>query len=85
MKTLALVTAPTAAEEVRQSVIEVLKEMLTLAEEGHVDGVAVILSHIDGTWTDRGSETMEFSKMIGRFEIMKHRWITQHLERETDG
>lgn len=79
---IALVTKPTAAEEVQQSVVGVLEEMLALAKNGDVDGVAIILSHVDGTWTHRGSESLEFSRLIGRFEIMKHQWIAEHLERE---
>lgn len=82
---IVLMAKPTAAEEVRQSVVEVLQEMLALAEAGGVDGVAIIVSHVDGTWTNRGSEHMEFSRLVGRFEIMKHQWIAEHLEREKDG
>jgi hypothetical protein len=79
---VSLVAKPTAEEEVRQSVISVLRMALEEAEAGNVDGVAMILSHPDGTWTHRGSEHMEFSRMVGRFEMLKQKWIAEHFERE---
>ena len=79
---VSLVSKATAEDQVRQSVITVLRETLAEAETGNIDGVAMILSHPDETWTHRGSEHMEFSRMIGRFEMLKHQWIAEHFERE---
>jgi hypothetical protein len=79
---ISLVAKPTADEEIRQSVITVLREALAEAEAGNINGVAMILSHPDETWTHRGSECMEFSRMVGRIEMLKHQWIKEHFERE---
>lgn len=51
---IALVTKPTAEDEVKESVVRVLREALAEAEAGNVDSVAMILSHPDETWTHRG-------------------------------
>lgn len=77
---IALVSKPTAAEEVRTSVIDVLRETLAQAEAGEIDSVAMILGHPDDTWSDRYSGVLNFSSVIGRIEILKLKWIRQHTE-----
>jgi hypothetical protein len=68
-----------ATDEVRESVVRLLRDSLEQAERGEVDTVIIILGNPDGTWTDRCSETRKLSEAIGRMEITKHEWIAQAL------
>lgn len=74
-----LVTKPTAADEVRESVTRLLRDTLAEAESGEIDCVAIIIGHTDGEWSDRCSTTTRFSEAIGRLEITKQEWIAQYL------
>jgi len=74
-----LVTNPTASEEVKESVVRLLRDTLTEAEAGQIDCVAIIIGRVDGQWLDRCSTTMCFSEAIGRLEITKQEWIEQYL------
>lgn len=75
-----LVTKPTAAEEVRESVIRLLRKTLDEAEAGQIETVIIIGRAPDGEWINRASETNHFSDAIGRLEITKAEWIAQYLE-----
>ncbi len=77
-----LATRPLVIDEVRESVTRLLREALEKAEAGKVDCVIIILGHPDGTWTDLASETVEFSKAVGRLEILKHKWIARFVEHD---
>ena len=81
MKPIALVTKPSATDEVRESILRVLRETLAEAEAGNIDTVIMILGHPNGEWTDRTSGTNRFSDAIGRLEITKADWIKGHLAR----
>ena len=76
---ISLVTKPSADEEVRESVVRLLREALAQAEAGEVDTVLMILGHPDETWSDIASETVSFSHAVGRLEILKQKWIAKYL------
>lgn len=76
---IALVTKPTAAAEVQESVVRLLRDTLAEAEAGKITTVIIIIAHADGQWTDRCSDTEHFSDAIGRIEITKQEWIAQYL------
>lgn len=79
MTLVSLVTHPTAAEEVKASVVKLLRNALELAETGEIESVVLILGHTSGEWTDQVSETVKFSEAVGRLEITKQEWINQFL------
>ena len=76
---LSLVVPPTASDEVRESVVKLLKETLADAEAGKIDTVIMILGHPDTEWSDRVSGTNRFSEAVGRLEITKQEWIAQYF------
>lgn len=80
MSIASLVPKPTANEEVRESVVRLLRWSLEQAEAGNVDTLIMILGHPDGEWSDKVSETVKFSEAIGRLEITKQEWIAQYLK-----
>jgi hypothetical protein len=77
---VALVPKPTAADEVKESVVRLLRDTLAEAERGNVDCVIMIVGHPDGAWSDRCSSTTRMSEAIGRLEITKQEWVQQYLE-----
>lgn len=81
---IALVPKPKADEEVRESVVRLLRDSLEQAERGEVDTVIIILGHPDGEWSDRCSSTEKLSAAIGRIEITKQEWVAKYLK-ERDG
>lgn len=78
-----LATKPTAAEIVRQNVVEVLRDVLAQAEKGEIATIAMIIEHTNGAWSDRTSDTINFRNAIGHLEILKLEWIGQHLGNHT--
>ena len=76
---IVLVPKPKASDEVRGSVVRLLRESLEQAEAGEVNTVIIIASHPDGTWTDLCSSTDKLSEAIGRLEITKQAWIAEYL------
>ena len=80
---IALVPKTKASDEVRESVVELLRKSLAEAAAGDITSAIVILRHADGEWTDRCSDTVTFSEDIGRLEITKQRWIAQYLKYQT--
>ena len=80
-KPISLVPKPTVAEEVRESVVRLLRSALEEAEKGDVDTVIIISSLTNGEWLERASDTNKISESIGRLEIVKQQWIAQFLGR----
>jgi hypothetical protein len=78
--TIKLVTPPTAEDDVKASIIKLLETTLTEAKAGELRSIIIIAAHINNGWIDRASETLIFSEVIGRLEIMKQRWIKQYLD-----
>jgi len=76
-----LVTPPKAADDVRESVVRILRNALAEAETGNVDTVVVIMGHPDGDWSNKCSTTLKFSEAIGRMFIAMQEWTTLHNER----
>lgn len=76
---IALVAKPTVAEEVRESVVRLLRGTLAEAEAGEVSTVVILVGHINGDWFSRCSDTEHFSEAVGRVEIIKQEWIAQYL------
>ena len=81
---VALVPKPKAADEIRESVMRLLRDSLEQAERGEVDTVIIIVGHPDGDWTNKSSYTDKLSAAIGRLEITKQEWIEKYL-RNRDG
>jgi len=77
-----LVAKPTADEEVRKSVVALLKDVLVHAEAGEIDTVLLIAHYVDGAWSNACSDTNRYSETIGRLEIAKHEWIANYLRKE---
>jgi hypothetical protein len=75
-----LVSKPTASDEVRESIIKVLRDTLNEAVAGEIRSVVVLAEYADGEWINRASDTLEFSKAIGRLEITKQEWVAQYLK-----
>lgn len=82
MTIVTLAPKPTVAEEVRESVVGVLKDALAQAEAGNVTSVLVIALHPDGNWSDWHSSTEKVSEMVGRLEIAKQKRIMHVLNEE---
>jgi len=80
MTTLVALPRKTVDQETRDSVLSALDDILKMAERGEVDVVCIIARHLDGTWTNRTSDTDDFAETIGRLEILKNTWIRQHLD-----
>lgn len=79
MTVVSLVNKATADEEVKESVIRLLRETLEQAEAGEVDSILMIVGSPSGEWLDKASETVKFSETIGRLEISKQEWINRYL------
>ena len=79
---VSIVPKPKASDEVRESVVRLLRKSLEEAEAGAILSVIMIFRNADGEWTDRCSDTERFSEDIGHLEITKHRWITKYLSQE---
>ena len=75
-----LVPEAVAEDEVRESVLAVLQEMLGMAEAGVLNTVIVIAGRVDGDWMNRYSETVCFSEAIGRLEITKQEWVKNYMK-----
>jgi hypothetical protein len=79
MNVIALAPKLTADEEVKASVVNILKKALEEAESGQIISVVVLLGCVNGDWCNRASETINFSSCIGQLEITKHELIKQFL------
>lgn len=79
---LALVPKPTTQDEIRDSVLKLLRQSIEEAECGEIDCVFMILGHPDGEWAERFSDTDKFTSAIGRIEIAKIAWALRYLNRD---
>lgn len=73
-----LALAPTDQQEVQQSVVKLLETTLGFAKEGKIDSIIMVVSH-GNDWYPIVSESMNFSRDIGRIEILKQQWIRDVL------
>jgi hypothetical protein len=80
--TVQLVPKPKTSDEVRESVVSILRTSLAEAEAGDVDTVILIMSRPDGEWIARQSMTMKLSESIGRMFIAVHEWSQILLDSE---
>lgn len=78
---LHLVTKPSVADEVKENVCQILREVLVRAERGEINTLVLIGRCSDGTWFDRTSATNHYSEAIGQLEITKQDWIRQYLDK----
>jgi hypothetical protein len=78
--TIKLVPGPTAKDDVRESVLRLLRKTLEEAEAGQVQSLTMIIEAPNGEWINRCSDTVKFSEAIGRLEITKQEWIDQYLK-----
>lgn len=79
--TLKLVhSLPTPINEVKESAVNVLKDVLALAEKGEIDNVLIITSNTDGSWSHVYSEALNACEVVGRMEVLKQEWIAAYHE-----
>jgi len=76
-----IVPKPKASDEVRESIVAILRATLDEAKRGELDCIVVIARSVDGEWFNRCSEVVGFSDAIGRLEITKQEWIKEFLDR----
>ena len=79
MNVITLAPKLTADEEVKASVVKILKTALEEAESGQIISVVMLLGCVNGDWCNRASESIHFSSCIGQLEITKHELIKQFL------
>lgn len=68
---------PTAAEDVRKQVIEVLRLLLGWAEKGQVDCVVIAAVRPDGSICTQTTGGASYTTRIGMFEVAKADLIAQ--------
>lgn len=80
-----LVTPPTASEEIKQSVVEKLEEILAQAKAGDITEFCMIIQHADpAEWSDISSMTKHIMTWVGRLEMTKLDWIAKYRENENE-
>lgn len=62
--------------------IEILESALALAKTGEIDGAVILLSHTDGSTSDRWGQGAGFwwIRMIGCAEVWKRRYVDKYME-----
>lgn len=67
---------------VHRDAVEILESALALAKAGEIDGAVILLSHTDGTTSDRWGTGKGFwwVKMLGAAEVWKKRYIEKFEE-----
>lgn len=80
MTVLSIAPKPTPDEQIKESVMKVLKEALAEAEKGEISDIVIIAVHPDGAWSDWQSSTNHASAMVGRLDIAKHKRILNILQ-----
>jgi hypothetical protein len=78
-KVVSLTTKPPVAQEIKDNIIEILKQYLEKAEKGEISCVIVIAGFPGGIWSNDMSSTLDFPTAIGKLEIAKQEWIGQEL------
>ncbi len=76
---LVLVAKPTAREQRKADVFEILRARLAEAERGEVDEIVVISRRLDRTWRHDESDSELFVETVGRLEILKADMIARYL------
>jgi hypothetical protein len=82
--TVNLVPKPTAAEEVRASVMALLRDVLEQAEAGEIECVMMVTVGPGGYWKPLMSKTDNFSGMMGRLEIAQQEWILDYMTQQAN-
>ena len=83
IRTLSIAAKPTLAHDIRQRIVEDLKEvLLKLAEAGEIESSVIIFKRMGDGWSDRRSGSLNFPDSIGRLEIVKQAWIAEYLRQE---
>lgn len=77
-----LVKPPPVEMVVHRDAVEILESALALAKAGEIDGAVILLSHTDGTTSDRWGTGKGFwwVKMLGAAEVWKKRYIDKFEE-----
>lgn len=73
-----LVTPPTAQENVQKTIVDTLKSALAEAEAGQLTDICLVIGYVNGEWACASSDTLEFTRLIGRLTILQHEWITEY-------
>ncbi len=79
-----LVTDNVAEMVPQPTVVETLEKALAEARRGEIDGVVLLISHSDGTTSDRWGQGKGFwwIRMVGCAEVWKKRYIERYAEVE---
>ena len=79
---VSLVSKPTVEQEIKNDLVEMLRRTLAEAESGEISGVFMIVTRLDGDWSDRWTGITKMSDTIGRVEIIKQQLIHKYLSGE---
>lgn len=79
------VPPPRVEDAIRADVVKLLEGLLTLARDGEVASLFIVVTHADGTYSEAISATQAFSQMIGQVEIVKQNWIGRYLAQTAEG
>ena len=81
---VSLVAKPTAKQEIKDDLIDLLTKTLEEAKSGELTGVFMIIEQSDEMWSDRWTGMVKFSELLGRIEIVKQRIIHNYLSSENE-
>ena len=79
MTELSVVPFPVASGEDQVKVVELLRDLLTQAERGDVEGVAIAIVRPDQSFTTAWSATRFGSRLAGVIAYLQHRYCNELL------
>lgn len=74
-----LAPPPSLDEAVRSAIEEGLREVLAMTIAGEIVNCVIIYERHDNSWNDKTFGSVDFSKSIGRLEILKQNWISTFI------
>ena len=82
MTIIKLAPKPPASKEIRDNILDILKEYQKHAEEGKLECLVIIGGFVDNSWTNHMSGTLDFPQAIGKLQIAMQEWIAEELTKE---
>jgi len=77
------VKPPSVSNEIRDSMIKLIEDLLEEAKAGDVTEVCILIQHADPKeWSDRSSMTENIMTWVGRLETTKLDWIAKYKEQD---
>lgn len=80
MTNLVSIEGKTRPAEVNESIVKMLSDALTQAEEGKIIGLAMALVHSDGYVSSMAAETDCFYKTVGAVAQLQFSLLQEHDE-----